>query len=110
MADNKDESFSGSLPDNGSENPPEKIASAEIDESKKQNQETENMEVHKHPHHVTHKKKWAEYLLEFFMLLEILVFMSVPTSRLPEIERQCQAICEKHCNSINKSVRFSAAP
>jgi hypothetical protein len=26
------------------------------------------MEVHKHPHHVTHKKKWAEYLLEFFML------------------------------------------
>jgi hypothetical protein len=28
----------------------------------------ENMEVHKHSHHVTHKKKWAEYLLEFFML------------------------------------------
>ena len=27
-----------------------------------------NMEVHKHPHHVTHKKKWGEYLLEFFML------------------------------------------
>ena len=26
------------------------------------------MEVHKHPHHVTHKKKWGEYLLEFFML------------------------------------------
>src|SRR5215467_10737557 len=28
----------------------------------------ENMEVHKHPHHVSHKKKWGEYLLEFFML------------------------------------------
>lgn len=28
----------------------------------------EVMEVHKHPHHVTHKKKWGEYLLEFFML------------------------------------------
>ena len=28
----------------------------------------DTMEVHKHPHHVTHKKKWAEYLLEFFML------------------------------------------
>jgi hypothetical protein len=28
----------------------------------------ENMEVHKHPHHVTHKKKWGEYLLEFLML------------------------------------------
>jgi hypothetical protein len=26
------------------------------------------MEVHKHPHHVTHKKKWSEYLLEFLML------------------------------------------
>jgi len=26
------------------------------------------MEVHKHPHHVTHKKKWPEYLLEFLML------------------------------------------
>jgi len=26
------------------------------------------MEVQKHPHHVTHKKKWTEYLLEFFML------------------------------------------
>ena len=32
------------------------------------NPEIENMEVHKHPHHVTHKKKWGEYLLEFSML------------------------------------------
>ncbi len=31
------------------------------------NQPSTNMEVH-HPHHVTHKKKWTEYLLEFFML------------------------------------------
>ena len=30
--------------------------------------QTETMEVHKHPHHVTHKKKWGEYLLEFFMI------------------------------------------
>src|SRR5258708_5771712 len=30
--------------------------------------QTENMEVHKHPHHVTHKKKWGEYLLEFLMI------------------------------------------
>ncbi len=30
--------------------------------------QTENMEVHKHPHHVMHKKKWGEYLLEFAML------------------------------------------
>lgn len=26
------------------------------------------MDINKHPHHVTHKKKWKEYLLEFFML------------------------------------------
>ena len=31
-------------------------------------QPTKNMEVHKHPHHVTHKKKWGEYLLEFLMI------------------------------------------
>ena len=30
--------------------------------------QTETMEVHNHPHHVTHKKKWGEYFLEFFML------------------------------------------
>jgi len=30
--------------------------------------QTEEMEVHKHPHHVMHKKKWSEYLLEFFMI------------------------------------------
>ncbi|MEO5674956.1 MAG: hypothetical protein ABIQ74_09935, partial [Chitinophagales bacterium] len=26
--------------------------------------ETESMEVQTHPHHVTHKKKWGEYLLK----------------------------------------------
>jgi hypothetical protein len=30
--------------------------------------QSENMEIHKHPHHVTHTKKWPEYLLEFLML------------------------------------------
>lgn len=30
--------------------------------------ETETMEIHKHPHHVMHKKKWTEYILEFFMI------------------------------------------
>lgn len=29
---------------------------------------TADMEVHKHPHDVTHKKKWGEYLLEFLMI------------------------------------------
>jgi len=30
--------------------------------------QTPAMEVHKHPHHLMHKKKWTEYLLEFFMI------------------------------------------
>jgi hypothetical protein len=36
--------------------------------------QTAFMEVHKHPHHVTHKKKWGEYLLEF-LLLFLAVFL-----------------------------------
>ena len=32
------------------------------------------MELHKHPQHVTHKKNWGEYLLEFLMLF-LAVFM-----------------------------------
>ncbi len=32
------------------------------------NSTNDTMEVHKHPHHVTHKKKWGEYLLEFLMI------------------------------------------
>jgi hypothetical protein len=50
------------------ENTPDEIASSLDKETITQNQEIENMEVHKHPHHITHKKKWPEYLLEFFML------------------------------------------
>ena len=41
------------------------------------------MEVHKHPHHVTHKKKWVEYLLEFFML-----FLAVFAGFLAENKRE----------------------
>ena len=47
------------------------------------NQETENMEVHKHPHHVTHKKKWGEYLLEFFMLF-LAVFLGFVAENIRE--------------------------
>ncbi|MBA3649855.1 MAG: hypothetical protein H0W62_15155 [Chitinophagales bacterium] len=41
------------------------------------------MEVHKHPHHVIHKKKWVEYLLEFFML-----FLAVFLGFLAENQRE----------------------
>ena len=50
---------------------------------------TENMEVHKHPHHITHKKKWGEYLLEFFMLF-LAVFLGFVAENIREhnVERQ----------------------
>jgi len=41
------------------------------------------MEVHKHPHHVMHKKKWTEYLLEFFMLF-LAVFLGFIAENLRE--------------------------
>jgi hypothetical protein len=47
------------------------------------NQETQNMEVHKHPHHVTHKKKWGEYLLEFFMIF-LAVFLGFVAENIRE--------------------------
>lgn len=46
----------------------EPIAETEKQETNNEKPETEIMEVHKHPHHVTHKKKWGEYLLEFLMI------------------------------------------
>ena len=46
-------------------------------------QQTENMEVHKHPHHVTHKKKWGEYVLEFFMLF-LAVFLGFVAENIRE--------------------------
>jgi archaellum component FlaF (FlaF/FlaG flagellin family) len=41
------------------------------------------MEVHKHPHHVTHKKKWTEYLLEFLMLF-LAVFLGFTAENIRE--------------------------
>ncbi len=54
------------------------------------NHENENMEVHKHPHHVMHKKKWPEYLLEFFML-----FLAVYLGFLAENRREHSTELEK---------------
>ena len=41
------------------------------------------MEVQKHPHHVTHKKKWAEYVLEFLMLF-LAVFLGFIAENIRE--------------------------
>ena len=47
------------------------------------NEPSTNMEVHKHPHHVTHKKKWGEYLLEFLMLF-LAVFLGFVAENIRE--------------------------
>ena len=47
------------------------------------NDSNDTMEVHKHPHHVTHKKKWGEYLLEFSMLF-LAVFLGFLAENLRE--------------------------
>src|SRR3954470_1161422 len=47
------------------------------------NPESKNMEIHKHPHHVMHKKKWGEYLLEFFMLF-LAVFLGFISENIRE--------------------------
>lgn len=45
-------------------------------------QQTPSMEVHQ-PHHLTHKKKWPEYLLEFFMLF-LAVFLGFVAENIRE--------------------------
>ncbi len=47
------------------------------------NDSTDTMEVHKHPHHVTHKKKWGEYVIEFLMLF-LAVFLGFLAENLRE--------------------------
>jgi phosphoenolpyruvate synthase/pyruvate phosphate dikinase len=48
-----------------------------------QQPQIDSMEVHKHPHHVMHKKKWSEYLLEFFMLF-LAVFLGFIAENIRE--------------------------
>jgi hypothetical protein len=54
------------------------------------------MEVHKHPHHVTHKKKWSEYFLEFSML-----FLAVFLGFLAENKREQLAERKKAAEYIS---------
>ncbi|WP_347159034.1 hypothetical protein [Pontibacter chitinilyticus] len=75
--------------------PNESTSLAQIDQAtnNKESQATENtvnqnstvsslMEVH-HPHHPSHKKKWSEYLLEFFMLF-LAVFLGFVAENIRE--------------------------
>jgi hypothetical protein len=83
MPDNKEEKPLINLPDTPPGNSADEIIPAKDKEPISSNEETENMEVHKHPHHVTHKKNWVEYLLEFFMLF-LAVFLGFVAENIRE--------------------------
>jgi hypothetical protein len=83
MADNTDEEHSDNQANTQPENPSDEIIPAKNTGTIHPNQEPENMEVHNHPHHVTHKKKWGEYLLEFFMLF-LAVFLGFVAENIRE--------------------------
>ena len=88
MAENTDEEHLDNPTNIQSENPSDEIIPTTDTETFNPNQETENMEVHKHPHHVTHKKKWGEYLLEFFMLfLAVFLGFLVENYREHQVEK-----------------------
>jgi hypothetical protein len=83
MADNTAEEHVDNPENIEPENSPGEIIFTEDIEPVNPNQATENMEVHKHPHHVTHKKKWPEYLLEFLMLF-LAVFLGFVAENMRE--------------------------
>src|ERR1700750_450173 len=62
---------------------PKAVDSPQLAVLSQQQSSSDNMEVHKHPHHVTHKKKWGEYLLEFLMLF-LAVFLGFITENIRE--------------------------
>jgi len=83
MADKTDDEHLDNPTNIQSGNASDAIIPAKNTEFIKPIQETENMEVHKHPHHVTHKKKWGEYLIEFFMLF-LAVFLGFVAENIRE--------------------------
>jgi hypothetical protein len=83
MADNSDEEALDNPVNPQSKSFSDEIISTNETDTGISNQETEYMEVHNHPHHVTHKKKWGEYLLEFIMLF-LAVFLGFLAENLRE--------------------------
>jgi hypothetical protein len=83
MTDNTEEEALSHPSSTHPENPSEEIISTKDTEIINSNQEIVPMEVHKHPHHVTHKKKWPEYLLEFCMLF-LAVFLGFVAENIRE--------------------------
>ncbi|HEY1871098.1 MAG TPA: hypothetical protein VGG71_08575 [Chitinophagaceae bacterium] len=83
MADNLDEEALDNPKNPQSKSFSDEKSSTNESDTGISNQETQNMEVHKHPHHVMHKKKWGEYLLEFIMLF-LAVFLGFAAENLRE--------------------------
>jgi len=83
MTDNADDENLDNPANTQSENSSEEIILTTNTDPINQIQETENMEVHKHPHHVTHKKKWNEYVLEFLMIF-LAVFLGFVAENIRE--------------------------
>ncbi|HEX4851272.1 MAG TPA: hypothetical protein VFV08_10715 [Puia sp.] len=93
MADNMDEEQLGTPQNSQSVNPSDEIIPTADKKSINPNQAAENMEVHKHPHHITHKKKWGEYLLEFFMLfLAVFLGFIAENVREHEVEKKHEKV------------------
>jgi hypothetical protein len=89
MTETTDEEHLDSTTNNQAENISDQITPAIYKNTINTTEETENMEVHKHPHHVTHKKKWGEYFLEFLMLF-FAVFLGFLAENIREhkVERE----------------------
>lgn len=91
--------------------PPEIISSEQVTVpgpgEQSLNDLNETMEVHKHPHHVTHKKKWGEYLLEFLMLF-LAVFLGFIAENIREhVVEQTRA--KEFCRSLVQDMQDDTA-
>src|SRR6478609_4573374 len=116
MADNINDDTLKNPPNAQSENPSDDLTHTNDTETINQNLETENMEVHKHPHHVTHKKKWGEYLLEFLMLF-LAVFLgfvaenirehTVEKNRAKELAQSMLEDLKKDTAALHTAITFS---
>lgn len=116
MTDNTGEEISEKEANKEPENTPDDTNTDENDITIIAKQ-AENMEVHKHPHHVMHKKKWKEYLLEFFMLF-LAVFLGflaenwreqlVERNKAKEYMHALVVDLKTDTSIINETVRYNA--
>ena len=87
MAENLGEEIFNNPTNTQTENLSDEVVSTDEMETVITKLETENMEVHRHPHHVMHKKKWGEYIVEFFMLF-LAVFLGFVAENYREHEAE----------------------